>query len=82
LHDAPRCVGGTYRLDDYLDDPLIRRSSGGRQAGIALERPAGDGQGMTVSLSVEDFYNAFANQLDSALQFDECYANRGVLQAS
>jgi hypothetical protein len=72
LHDAPRYVGGTYRLDNYLDDPLTfaDRAEADKVASHwnALR---GDGQDMTVSLSVEDFYNAFANQLDSALLFDE-----------
>jgi hypothetical protein len=67
-----RYVGGTYRLDIYLDDPLTfaDRAEADKLASHwnALR---GDGQDMTVSLFVEDFYNAFANQLDSALLFDE-----------
>jgi hypothetical protein len=77
--EAPYCttplryVGGAYRLDNFLDDPLTfaDRAEADKLASHWNDNQRGDGQAMTVSLSVEDFYDAFPDELDSSLLFIE-----------
>jgi hypothetical protein len=68
-----RYVGGTYRLDVHLDDPLTfaDRADADKLAAHWNEDLRGDRQDMTSSLSVEDFYTTFMDELDSTMLFIE-----------
>lgn len=66
-----RYVGGAYRLDNYLDDPLTfaDRAEADKLASRWNNNLRGDEQNMTVSLSVEGLLRTFADELDSNLLF-------------
>lgn len=68
-----RRVGGAYRLDNFLDNPatFADRAEADKLASHWNDNRRGADQDMTVSLSVEDFYTAFMDELDSTLLFSE-----------